>query len=187
MITIGVDHNNRSFFIAFAFLPDQTEGSYTWALAQIRTIFKLIHPMIGLIPGSISTDCDQALRNAILTVFPESATLLCLWHANKNIQQHCKGKFTSVEAYNDFFQAWQGIVQSPKITEYQTRLLQFQTEYSDTLERQECATYVQNTWLKPDRAESIVQAWTNKHPHFGVTVTSRLVSISGLFQGYFTY
>ena len=156
--------------------------------------------MIGLIPGSISTDCDQALRNAISTVFPESPTLLCLWHANKNIQQHCKGKFTSVEAYNDFFQAWQGIVQSPNITEYQTRLLQFQTEYSDTLERQECATYVQNTWLKPDRAESIVQAWTNKHPHFGVTVTSRLVSISsisrlfqdyfrtisGLFQGYFT-
>ena len=79
--------------------------------------------MIGLIPGSISTDCDQALRNAISTVFPESLTLLCLWHANKNIQQHCKGKFTSVEAYNDFFQAWQGIVQSLNITEYQTRLL----------------------------------------------------------------
>ena len=163
-------------------------------------LFNLIHPTIGLIPGSISTDCDQALRNAISAVFPESPTLLCLWHANKNIQQHCKGKFTSVEAYNEFFQAWQGIVQSPNITEYQTRLLQFLTEYSDTLERQECATYVQNTWLKPGRAESIVQAWTNKHPHFGVTVTSRLVSISsisrlfqdyfrtisGLFQGYFT-
>jgi hypothetical protein len=28
MLTIGVDHNNKSFFIAFAFLPDQTEGSY---------------------------------------------------------------------------------------------------------------------------------------------------------------
>jgi hypothetical protein len=111
--------------------------------------------------------------------------LLCLWHANKNIQQHCKGKFTSVEAYNEFFQAWQGIVQSPNITEYQNELLQFLTEYSDTPEFEECATYVQNTWLKPGREESIVQAWTNKHPHFGATVTSRLVSISGLFQGYF--
>lgn len=62
------------------------------------------------------------------------------------------------------------------------------TEYSDTLEIQECATYLQNTWLKLGRAESIVQAWTNKHPHFGVTVTSRLVSISSisrLFQDYF--
>jgi hypothetical protein len=176
MDIIGVDHNNRSFFIAFAFLPDQSEGSYRWALAQMKTIFNLIHPTISLIPGSISTDCDQALRNAISTAFPESPTLLCLWHANKNIQQHCKGKFTSVEAYNEFFQAWLGIVQSPDIPEYQARLLQFLTEYSDTLEHQECATYVHITWLKPGRAEALVQAWTNKYPYFGVTVISRLVS-----------
>jgi hypothetical protein len=51
----------------------------------------------------ISTDCDQALRNAISVIFPEIPTLLCLWHTNKNIQQYCKGKFTSNEAYADFF------------------------------------------------------------------------------------
>jgi hypothetical protein len=78
---------------------------------------------MSLIPGSISTGCDQALRNAILVILPESQTLLCLWHANKNIQQHGKGKFTSAEAYNDFFQAWQGVVQSPNIEEYYSRLL----------------------------------------------------------------
>ena len=150
-------------------------------------LFNLIHPTIGLIPGSISTDCDQALRNAISAVFPESPTLLCLWHANKNIQQHCKGKFTSAETYNEFFQAWIGIVQSRDAPEYQNRLHQFSTKYSDTLEHQECVHYVQDTWLSPGRVESVVQAWTNKHPHFGVTVTSRLVSISVLFQGYFTY
>ena len=187
MIIIGVDHNNKSFFIAFTFLPDQSEPSYHWALVQIRELFNLIHPTIGLIPGSISTDCDQALRNAISDVFPESPTLLCLWHANKNIQQHCKGKFTSAETYNEFFQAWIGIVQSRDAPEYQNRLHQFSTKYSDTLEHQECVHYVQDTWLGPGRVESVVQAWTNKHPHFGVTVTSRLVSISVLFQGYFTY
>ena len=101
----------------------------------MKTIFNLIHPIIGLIPGSISTDCDSALRNAISTVFPESPTLLCLWHANKNIQQHCKRKFTSAEAYNEFFQAWLGIVQSPDIPEYWKRLRQFKSKYSDTLER----------------------------------------------------
>jgi hypothetical protein len=149
-------------------------------------LFNLIHPTIGLIPGSISTDCDQALRNAISAVFPGSPTLLC--HANnKNIQQHCKGKFTSAETYNEFFQAWIGIVQSRDAPEYQNRLHQFSTKYSDTLEHQECVHYVQDTWLSPGRVESVVQAWTNKHPHFGVTVTSRLVSISVLFQGYFTY
>ncbi|HEY1645303.1 MAG TPA: hypothetical protein VGF75_02860, partial [Candidatus Saccharimonadales bacterium] len=110
-----------------------------------RTIFRLIHLTIGLIPGSISTDCDQALWNAILTIFPESATLLCLWHANKNIQQHCKGKFTSAEAYNDFFKAWLGIIQSPDIPEYKKRLEAFLTTYSDTLEHQEYANYVKTT------------------------------------------
>ena len=129
--------------------------------------------MIGLIPGAISTDCDQALRNAISTIFPESRTLLCLWHANKNIQQHCKAKFTSAEDYNDFFKAWLGIVQSPSVSEYQSRLVQFLTEYSETPEQQECARYVQSTWLKPGRVESLVQAWTNQYTHFGITVTSR--------------
>jgi hypothetical protein len=137
----------------------------------MKTIFNLIHPTFGLIPGSISTDCDQALRNAISAVFPESPTLLCLWHANKNIQQHCKGKFTSVEAYNEFFQAWLGIIQSLDIPEYWKRLRQFKSKYSDT--HQECVTYVCTTWLKQGRREALVQAWTNKYPHFGTTVTSR--------------
>ena len=139
----------------------------------MKTIFNLIHPIIGLIPGSISTDCDSALRNAISTIFPESPTLLCLWHANKNIQQHCKPKFTTTEAYNEFFEAWLGIVRSPNIPEYQSRVLQFSAQYSETLEHQECAEYVKNTWLRPGRAESLVQAWTSQYPHFGITVTSR--------------
>ena len=129
--------------------------------------------MIGLLPGTISTDCDQALRNAISTIFPESRTLLCLWHANKNIQQHCKAKFTSTEAYNDFFQVWLGIVRSPNIPEYQSRLVQFQLQYSESPEHLECVRYIQSTWLKPGRAESLVQAWTNQCTHFGITVTSR--------------
>jgi hypothetical protein len=170
---IGVDHNNKSFFVAFAFLPDQTEAAYSWALAHIRGLFSLIHPTIGLLPGSISTDCDQALRNAISKVFPESPTLLCLWHANKNVQQHCKGKFASTEEYNDFFKAWLGIVQSQTIPEYESRLVQFRCEYSDTPEHLEAVNYIQSTWLWPDRVKSLVQAWTNKYPHFGTTVTSR--------------
>ena len=139
----------------------------------MRTIFDLIYPTIGLIPGSISTDCDQALRNAISTVFPESPTLLCLWHANKNVQQHCKGKFTSAKAYDEFFQAWLGIVQSPDAPEYWKRLRQFSSKYSDTLEHQECVEYIKATWLKAGRREALVHAWTNKYPHFGTTVTSR--------------
>jgi hypothetical protein len=102
-------------------------------------------------------------------------TLLCLWHANKNVQQYCKPKFASKDTYDSFFQAWLGIIRSRNISEYESQLLQFSTEYSDTPEHQACVTYVKNTWLKPGRVESLVQAWTNTSIHFGITVTSRLV------------
>jgi hypothetical protein len=138
-------------------------------------LYTLIQPTIALqfAPEAISTDCDQALRNAISKVFLYSKTLLCLWHANKNIQQYCKPKFTSKDTYESFFQAWLGIVRSRDISEYYSQLLQFSTEYSDTPEHLACVTYIKNTWLKPGRVESLVQAWTNTHLHFGVTVTSR--------------
>jgi hypothetical protein len=141
-------------------------------LGKIKTLYSLIHPTIGLIPGTISTDCDQALRNAISKIFPECNTLLYLWHANKNVQQHCKAKFTSAEDYNDFFKAWLGIVQSPSITEYESRLLQFEIQYSENPEHLACIEYIKSTWLKPGRVESLVQAWTNQYTHFGMTVTS---------------
>jgi hypothetical protein len=173
MDIIGVDHNSISFFVAFAFLPDESEGSYQWALANLKGLFNLLHPTQQIRPSVISTDCDQALRNAISLIFPETPTLLCLWHANKNIQQHCKGRFTSNEAYTDFFGAWQRIVRSATIPEYEAQLLQFVTEYSTTPEHLACVQYIQSTWLKPGRRESLIQAWTNQHLHFGVTVTSR--------------
>jgi hypothetical protein len=66
-------------------------------------------------------------------IFPESATLLCVWHANKKIQQHCKARFTTSEDYNDFFKAWQEIGQSLDIPDYNSGLLLFLSEYSDTL------------------------------------------------------
>ena len=171
---IGVDHNSKSFFVAFAFLPDQTEQSYRWALTQIEELYSLLN-IPDLVPGAISTDCDQALRNAIFDVFPNTATLLCLWHANKNIQQHCKHKFSTIEAYNTFFQAWQRITQSPNIIEYDARLRQFEAAYLGP--ESECVEYVKNTWLKEGRKQALVQAWTNKCTHFGITVTSRLVLI----------
>ena len=104
--------------MGFAFLPDQTEPIYIWALKKIKELYSLISPTVTLDPRTISTDYDQALRNAISEVFPESEALLCLWYANKNIQQHCKPRFTSTEAYNEFFEAWLGLVSSPDIPEY---------------------------------------------------------------------
>jgi hypothetical protein len=81
----------------------------------------------------------------ILVVFLESRTLLCLWHANKNIQQYCKPKFSTTEAYSEFFEAWLGIVRSLNIPEYKSKLLQFSAQYSDTPKHLECSEYIKNT------------------------------------------
>jgi hypothetical protein len=160
--------------VAFAFLPNESEAIYLWALAQLKSVFT---SNSIILPSVISTDCDQGLRNAISYIFPDSATLLCLWHANKNIQQHCRAKFTTMEAYNDFFQSWLSIVRSPSLSEYNTRLLQFQTQYAEPPAHARCVQYIQSTWLKAGRVEGLVQAWTNSYTHFGVTVTSRLVNL----------
>jgi hypothetical protein len=44
--------------VGFAFLPDQTEPTYIWALEKIKELYSLISPTVALDPGTISTDCD---------------------------------------------------------------------------------------------------------------------------------
>jgi hypothetical protein len=152
-------------------MPNQLEDTYKWALQHLKELYNQIQ--LNASPSAISTDCDQALRNALSSIFPESPALLCLWHTNKNIQQHCKGKFSTTEAYNDFFQAWQGLIRSPTEADFESRFQDFSTTYSATPKGQECVRYISSTWLKPGRKEALVQAWTNQYPHFGITVTSR--------------
>ena len=174
LISLGIDNNSKSFYICFAFLPDQKEESYSWALGCIKELFsKLNTPTIILGPGAIATDCDQALRNAIATVFPESPALLCAWHANKNIQEHCKGKFSTTEAWEIFLKAWQAIISAKTEEEYIEQLQSFTSTFSANPITRPCVEYIKSTWLKPGRKESLVTAWVNKYPHFGITITSR--------------
>lgn len=126
-------------------------------------------PVIITGPDAISTDCDQALRNALSTIFPDSATLLCSWHTNKNIQQHCKGLLNR-EDWERFIQAWNGIISSQTEQEYEDRLASFSTAFA---QYSTCVDYIKRTWLIPDRKRALVHAWTNKYCHFGITVTSR--------------
>ena len=118
----------------FAFLPDQTIESYKWALFWNKELYRQLNtPTIIVGPRAISIDCDQALCNTIALVFPESSALLCAWHANKNVQQHWP-KFSTTEAWEGFFWAWQSILQANSEDEYKDRLLQFSTIYLDDLE-----------------------------------------------------
>ena len=167
---IGIDHTSSTFFVGFTFLSDESEASYEWGLQELKEVFKSLQtPTIITGPGAISTDCDQALRNALSTVFPSSAALLCSWHTNKNIQQHCKGAMNR-DTWERFIQDWNSIIASRTEEEYEERLASFSTEFA---RYSTCVKYVKSTWLQPDRKKALVHAWTNKYPHFGITVTSR--------------
>ena len=78
IVTISIDNMNKSFYISFAFLPNQLTESYKWALSYNKELFAHLNvPIVIIGPGAIAMDCDQALRNATAIVFLDSPALLC--------------------------------------------------------------------------------------------------------------
>ena len=72
-----------------------------------------------------------------------------------------------------FQKAWYSIVSSKTIEQYEERLSEFTRTYSSEPLTRSCVEYIKETWLKPGRKESLVEAWVNKYTHFGITITSR--------------
>ena len=92
---IGVDACQRSFCIAFAFLSGEEEKDYLWALERLRSLYETCNARL---PSVILTDRCLACMNAVATCFPTATSLLCLWHANKAVLQHCQPAFKTAEA-----------------------------------------------------------------------------------------
>jgi len=84
---IGVGAAQRSFCIAFAFLSGELEEGYTWAIEQLRSIYKQCK---ATIPSVILTGCCLAIMNTASALFPSATMLLCLWHANKAVIVRCQ-------------------------------------------------------------------------------------------------
>lgn len=87
---IGVDACRRSFCIAFAFLSNETEQDYLWALERLRSLYEACNSRL---PSVILTDRCLACMNAASACFPGAASLLCLWHANKAVLRYCQPSF----------------------------------------------------------------------------------------------
>lgn len=81
---VGMTSFNTSFTAAVAFIREENEEYYKWALEQVAQLCGLIAP------ATIITDREFALMNVLLKVFPSSAHKLCNSHIQKNIVQ--KGK-----------------------------------------------------------------------------------------------
>jgi hypothetical protein len=167
---VGVDSCQRSFCIAFAFLSGETEEDYSWALQHLKSLYQ--HNL----PSVILTDRWLAAMNAAATWFPFSKALLCLWHVNKAVLQHCRPAFIlgggdqAEKAWDEFYAFWHSIVASPTEKVFQERLASFECKYSENYT--EVVGYTKTFWLEPYK-ERIVKAWVDKHLHFGNIATSR--------------
>ncbi len=104
---IGVDACHRSFCIAFAFLSSEGEEDYLWVLDGLKSIYKDRNTRLLSV---ILTDRCLACMNAVSTCFPDSISLLCLWHANKAVLRNCQPAFLreqgGLESWNEFYSFW---------------------------------------------------------------------------------
>ncbi|KAK7595651.1 hypothetical protein V3481_002301 [Fusarium oxysporum f. sp. vasinfectum] len=178
---VGVDSCQRSFCIAFAFLSGETEEDYSWALQHLRSLYK--HSL----PSVILTDRWLAAMNASATCFPFSKALLCLWHVNKAVLQHCRPVFLlgdgdqPEKAWDEFYASWHSIVASPTEAVFQERLANLERKYAEKYT--EAVGYIKTFWLEPYK-ERIVKAWVDKHLHFGNIATSRAEGIHSLIKSH---
>ena len=62
-------------------------------------------------------------------VFPNTPTLLCIWHVNQCVLAKCKN-VVGEENWKAFEAAWQSIIQAPTIKQFDKQWLEFETQYS---------------------------------------------------------
>lgn len=148
-----------------------------WALEQLRSLYE--HQL----PTVVLTDRCLAAMNAAAIWFSSSKALLCLWHVNKAILQHCRPLFVSKmghgtdelqeKAWDEFYTFWNLIVASRDEETFNNRLTQFEAKYGEKYP--EAVGYIKMYWLEPYK-DKIVKAWVDEHLHFGNVATSRQVA-----------
>ena len=182
---VGVDACQRSFCIAFAFLGGEEEDDYTWALERLRYMYEL-HG--AALPSVILTDRCLACMNAVSSCFPQSTSMLCLWHINMAVLAHCrpafvgdKGNPRGEEAWAEFYSSWHDIVASTTEAIYNEKLEKFKRRY--TPDHINEVGYIMETWLDLYK-ERFVKAWVNQYLYFEQYVTSRCEGIHRLLKSH---
>ena len=160
---IGITATHRSFFGCFAFLQDETMEGYRWVLERLREICS------NLKPGSIVTDRELALMDAISAVFPESKHLLCRWHISKNILAKCKPAFREEEQWAEFSRSWSKLMASNTNEKCDALWTEIRTTYAG---QANVIRYLESTWW-PHRTH-FISAWTDRAVHLNTVVTSRI-------------
>ena len=119
---VGVSYFNTSFYAGCAFIKNEREEDFIWAL----NMFKKVIPKETQ-PSVIMLDRQQAFINAINIVFPATTNLLRVWYIEKNlIMTNCRKYFNFKEEYHIFLSIWNKVVYSSNKVEFNQSWLEFQ-------------------------------------------------------------
>jgi hypothetical protein len=102
---VGMTSFNTSFTVAIAFLKNEDQASYLWALTHVQKNYA-----VQAQPLCITTDRELALINALAVVFPAETHLLCVWHINKNAYAKCRKHFKPAADWKTFNDAWNSMI-----------------------------------------------------------------------------
>ena len=174
-VMTGVSALGATFHVALAFLSQERQCDYEWALAGLRDLYE--SGGLGS-PRTLATDRDLGLMSAIREIFPRARNVLCLWHVAKNVLARCKRHFPTGDDWTGFLAAWQALLASPTPEDYDARLSDFRTRYCGL----PALPYLERTWLP--YKEALVLAWTNRALHLGLTTTSRVEGAHSALKTY---
>ncbi|XP_045830906.1 PKS-NRPS hybrid synthetase cheA-like [Trifolium pratense] len=181
---VGFTSTGRSFNVGFAWLTNEREDNFTWALEQCVSLLR----NEDVRPKVIVTDRDLALMNAVSEVFPTSAAMVCRFHVKKNVSSKMKEivkikngeNEKQTDVWDQITDAFNDVLESPTEKEYADNVMVF---------RELCARwpkflrYVEETVLDTDK-ERVVNAWVDQHMHMGNHTTNRAESCHGVLKGY---
>ncbi|KAG8478833.1 hypothetical protein CXB51_028781 [Gossypium anomalum] len=157
---VAVTSTNKTFSIAFAFIINEKEENYNWALTCLKlTLEECMYPRL-------------ALMNACQQVFPDATRLLCRWHITENIKKHCRQSMKLQHEWDSFCAMRTVLVESPMwilYTENYRKLQSMLSEYLGVLK------YLDQVWLSK-YMEMFVSVWIDWHVNFGERTTNRVES-----------
>lgn len=88
LVCTGLTPSNKSYFCCAAFMQQEGEEDYVWALRAVKS---MLEPTTA--PDIVVSDNEATLLNTKRVVFPNATRVICRWHVNRNIVKKCKREF----------------------------------------------------------------------------------------------
>ena len=167
---VGVTALNTSFTMFLAFLINEKEESYVWALNSMSEL--------GIRPAVIIHDNDHALLKSIKVVLPNASTLLCRWHIGKNILSNCRKHFDQARLYEKWLDNyWYQMINSDTPEELNAKWIVLKENSADAI-----VEYIQSTWMPLKHL--FMTPWVKNISHFGNLDSSRCEGMHSVLKKY---